>query len=230
MTYNLMNQHGATLHDKALNGLYYFQLNLDALCEKLGVPYLSEYVDDYAFRQEMLASGDYDDLIEEIGGDPNDLLDPEAWHDPAALLALRFNSRSREGSDLQAEAGHEEILYALAAAERHAASNLDPVQAVAQLGEGWVAEEALAIAVYCALVASDLRAGVILAVNHDGDSDSTGAIAGNLLGALHGVQAIPPAWLTPLELREVIDAVARDLYATRDGDKNDARLRERYPV
>jgi len=85
MTYNLMNQHGATLHDKALNGLYYFQLNLDALCEKLGVPYLSEYVDDYAFRQEMLASGDYDDLIEEIGGDPNDLLDPEAWHDPAAL-------------------------------------------------------------------------------------------------------------------------------------------------
>ena len=88
MTYTLMNQHGATLHDKALNGLYYFQLNLDALCEKLGVPYLSEYVDDYAFRQEMLASGDYDDLIEEIGGDPNDLLDPEAWHDPAALLAL----------------------------------------------------------------------------------------------------------------------------------------------
>lgn len=130
---------------------------------------------------------------------------------------------------LQAEAGHEETLYALAAAERHAASNLDPAQAVAQLGEGWVAEEALAIAVYCALVAADLHAGVILAVNHDGDSDSTGAIAGNLLGALHGVQAIPPAWLTPLELREVIDAVARDLYATRDGDKNDARLREKYP-
>ena len=130
---------------------------------------------------------------------------------------------------LQGEAGHEETLYALAAAERHAASNLDPAQAVAQLGEGWIAEEALAIAVYCALVASDLRAGVILAVNHDGDSDSTGAIAGNLLGALYGVQAIPPAWLTPLELREVIDAVARDLYATRDGDKNDARLREKYP-
>ena len=88
MTYNLMNQHGATLHDTALNGLYYFQLNLDALCEKLGVPYLSEYVDDYAFRQEMLASGDYDDLIEEIGGDPNHLLDPVAGDEPCALLAL----------------------------------------------------------------------------------------------------------------------------------------------
>ena len=131
---------------------------------------------------------------------------------------------------LQAEAGHEETLYALAAAARYAASDLEPAQAVARLGEGWVAEEALAIAVYCALIAADLRAGVILAVNHDGDSDSTGAIAGNLLGALHGVQAIPAEWLTPLELRGVIDAVANDLYATRDGDKNDAGLRERYPV
>ena len=131
---------------------------------------------------------------------------------------------------LQAEAGHEETLYALAAAARYAASDLEPAQAVARLGEGWVAEEALAIAVYCALIAADLRAGVILAVNHDGDSDSTGAIAGNLLGALHGVQAIPAEWLTPLELRRVIDAVANDLYATRDGDKNDAGLRERYPV
>ena len=38
------------------------------------------------------------------------------------------------------------------------------------------------------------------------------------------------AWLTPPELRRVVDAVANDLYATRDGDKNDAGLRERYPV
>ena len=130
---------------------------------------------------------------------------------------------------LQGEAGHEETLYALAAAERHAASNLDPAQAVAQLGEGWVAEEALAIAVYCALVASDLRAGVILAVNHDGDSDSTGAIAGNLLGARDGINAFPAEWLKELELRTVIDEVATDLYATGDSDNNDARMREKYP-
>jgi ADP-ribosylglycohydrolase len=41
---------------------------------------------------------------------------------------------------------------------------------------------AIAIAICCALVARDF-AGVILAVNHDGDSASTGSIAGNLLGA-----------------------------------------------
>jgi ADP-ribosylglycohydrolase len=57
---------------------------------------------------------------------------------------------------------------------------------------------------------------VVLAVNHDGDSDSTGAIAGNLLGARLGVGAIPDAWLEPLELREAITTVADDLVAFPD--------------
>jgi hypothetical protein len=52
---------------------------------------------------------------------------------------------------------------------------------------------------------------VILAVNHDGDSDSTGSITGNLLGTLYGVDAIPQQWLEPLELREVIAEIAEDL-------------------
>ena len=58
--------------------------------------------------------------------------------------------------------------------------------------------------------------GVILAVNHDGDSDSTGSIAGNLLGAMQGAKAIPKDWLEPLELREVITELAEDLYAFRE--------------
>ena len=46
-----------------------------------------------------------------------------------------------------------------------------------ELGQGWVAEEALAIGVHCALKHSDdFRSGVLEAVNIDGDSDSTGAI------------------------------------------------------
>ena len=58
------------------------------------------------------------------------------------------------------------------------------------LGEGWVGEEALAIAVHCALTPADFRSGVLHAVNHGGDSDSTGAICGNLLGASLGAEAI----------------------------------------
>ena len=82
---------------------------------------------------------------------------------------------------------------------------------VARLGEGWVAEEAVAIAIYCALAASDFDEGVRLAVNHDGDSDSTGAIAGNLLGAIHGIEAIPTRLTNGLELIEVVVALADDL-------------------
>ena len=119
---------------------------------------------------------------------------------------------------LREEPGHEETLRALEQAESLAASDMPSHEAIAQLGEGWVAEEALAISIYCALVARDFRHGVILSVNHDGDSDSTGSITGNLLGAMHGVKAIPSEWLDPLELREVIQTVADDLYAFRDWD------------
>jgi ADP-ribosylglycohydrolase len=128
---------------------------------------------------------------------------------------------------------HGETLDALVEAERLAASATGRDTAIAQLGGGWVAEEALAIAVYAALVADDLRGGVILAVNHDGDSDSTGAIAGNLLGAMHGASAIPASWLEALELRDVIAEMAGDLYdcaGWRFDDFESARaLARKYP-
>jgi ADP-ribosylglycohydrolase len=104
-----------------------------------------------------------------------------------------------------------ETLAALERAEAAAAAGGDPGAAIATLGEGWVADEALAIALYVALAAPDFETGVRLAVNHDGDSDSTGAMAGNLLGALHGLEAIPRRWLTGLELGDAIEQVADDL-------------------
>lgn len=67
-------------------------------------------------------------------------------------------------------------------------------------------------------MARNFRHGVELAANHDRDSDSTGAITGNLLGALYGVKHIPAAWLAPLELREVITDVVEDLYGFADWD------------
>ena len=86
----------------------------------------------------------------------------------------------------------------------------DP-RVVERLGAGWIAEEALAISVYCALVARDFASGVLLAVNHSGDSDSTGAITGNLLGAALGVEALPISWQRRLRGHEVVEGVARDL-------------------
>jgi len=87
-------------------------------------------------------------------------------------------------------------------------------ETVEMLGGGWVADEALAISLYCALAADgDLSRGLRLAVNHSGDSDSTGSLTGNILGALLGKEAIPEAWLTSLELRERIEKMGENLFA-----------------
>lgn len=86
-------------------------------------------------------------------------------------------------------------------------------EGIAMLGEGFVAEEALAMAVYCCLRHPDDFAGAVqAAVNHDGDSDSVGAITGNIMGTYLGVEAIPKYYLEQLELRDVIEELARDLY------------------
>ena len=106
---------------------------------------------------------------------------------------------------------HGETLAAIDLAATLARSGGDPDGDLARLGQGWIGEEALSIALYCALRAETLEDGVALAVNLTGDSDSTGAIAGNLLGALHGVDAIPQRWLDPLELRGTIEEMADDL-------------------
>jgi ADP-ribosyl-[dinitrogen reductase] hydrolase len=142
----------------------------------------------------------------------------------AALILQLLHGSTLRGAlklamaELQKHADHEETSQFLITAIELADSNLSPEQAISFLGEGWVAEEALAIAIYCALVAEDFRQGVMLAVNQDGDSDSTGAITGNLLGVMHGLNAIPSTWLEPLELREVITEVAQDLLAVNEWD------------
>lgn len=92
-----------------------------------------------------------------------------------------------------------------------AAAGAPSAEKLATLGEGWVAEETLAIAIYAMLAAPDFTSGALLAVNHDGDSDSTGAMAGNLLGVRHGVDNIPRRWLTAVELGSAIAAIADDL-------------------
>jgi ADP-ribosylglycohydrolase len=108
--------------------------------------------------------------------------------------------------------GHEECLTALASAVELAESGLTDSEAFETLGEGWVGEEALAIAVYCALkYRDDFRKAIIASVNHSGDSDSTGAITGNILGAYLGLSSIPEEWVKKLELREVIEKIADDL-------------------
>ncbi len=106
---------------------------------------------------------------------------------------------------------HEETLNAMNTAEKLAVSKPPKKLAISKLGVGWVAEEALAISIYCALIALDFEDGVLHAINHDGDSDSTGAMTGNLLGAAMGIEAIPMRWQEEVELRDVINSMSDDL-------------------
>jgi ADP-ribosylglycohydrolase len=110
------------------------------------------------------------------------------------------------------EPGHEETTRAIERGIAAARTARRTPEEVERLGEGWVAEEALAIGLFCALAARDFGDGILLAVNHSGDSDSTGSIAGNLLGLVHGEAGIPARWLKRLELRHVIAEVADDLW------------------
>ena len=61
----------------------------------------------------------------------------------------------------------------------------------------------------------DFDACLIAAVNRKGDSDSTGAIVGNIVGAMVGYDAIAEKWKTHLELRQLLLDTADDLYTAR---------------
>lgn len=97
-------------------------------------------------------------------------------------------------------AGCDETVAAVRHAEELAASHgSDHHDAIVHLGEGWVGEEALAIGLYSAMVASDFREAVRIASNHGGDSDSTASIAGQIHGAWKGLVGIPNAWVRRLD-------------------------------
>ncbi len=114
------------------------------------------------------------------------------------------------------------------------AKNKKPdIENIKELGEGWVAEETLAIAIYCAVkYANDFAAAIVAAVNHSGDSDSTGAVTGNIVGAALGYEAIPQQWKSQLECHDVIMEVAKDLcddcQMSEYGDYWDPEWEEKY--
>lgn len=91
-------------------------------------------------------------------------------------------------------------------------SDMADQDAIRRLGEGWTAEEAVAIAIYSAIkYQDDFAAAVVVAANHDGDSDSTAAITGNIVGARVGYTNIPDYYKDNVELKDVILELADDL-------------------
>ena len=137
------------------------------------------------YKPEMSLKEIVDDMIEKV---------PALFIDEAAGFCIKFQDLMRKAVKL---------------AEEKEVNDLD---AIYQLGEGWVGEETLAIAIYCALRhENDFDKALTASVNHRGDSDSTGSVTGNILGAYLGLQDIPEKYLKNLELRKTIMRVAERL-------------------
>lgn len=119
---------------------------------------------------------------------------------PAALdLTLEFLRRQPHTS---------ETVAALEAARKLAARQEPQADFAPVLGGGWIAEECLAIAVYAVLVGRDAEQALEVAICHSGDSDSTGAVCGNLLGCWRGAQALEPLLSSVnLDCRDILETL-----------------------
>ncbi|WP_293374233.1 ADP-ribosylglycohydrolase family protein [Phenylobacterium sp. SCN 70-31] len=112
----------------------------------------------------------------------------------------------------------EEVLAAVRLARALAGDDTPASQVLPTLGQGWHGHEALAIGVYAALKARTFEEAVRLAANHDGDSDSTASIAGQIWGACHGHEDVPQAWIEALDVLEPLCDIGGQLIACIDAD------------
>jgi len=83
------------------------------------------------------------------------------------------------------------------------------------LGDAWIAEEAVACALYCFLKSpQDYRKTVLTGANSNGDSDSIACIAGAISGAYNGIRAIPDSWIEKIEKSSLLKKTALKLSET----------------
>ncbi|RJR29732.1 MAG: ADP-ribosylglycohydrolase family protein [Desulfobacteraceae bacterium] len=88
----------------------------------------------------------------------------------------------------------------------------DEEKALDYLGEGWVGEEAVALALYCFLrYPDDYKSAVLRGANSNGDSDSIASIAGSISGAYLGIGAIPPEWIMKIEKTDYLRSLAEGM-------------------
>lgn len=106
----------------------------------------------------------------------------------------------------------DEFTEALKGSYELAHSNLSDAEALQKIGQGWYADETFALAYFCILRYPDnYKKAVQTAVNITGDSDSVGSVAGGILGARLGIEAVPVSWVEALEEKEKLESMIAPL-------------------
>ncbi len=101
--------------------------------------------------------------------------------------------------------GHENCYNKIKQAILLGGDDLKPAEAMNEIGEGYTADEAIALAIYLAVkFDGDYEAAIITASKYEGNKDSIGSICGNMMGAYLGDYEIPYKWIQKLELSELI--------------------------
>jgi len=147
----------------------------------------------------------------------------------ALIAGLELKEAVLEALDILVDyQDYEECNRSIRKAIKLAQSDQEPGEASKLLGEGKVAEEALAIAVYLVLKYSpDFKKAIYTAANfYGGNSKTVTALTGNILGAYLGIKSIPAEWIEKVELKDVILQIADDLLI---GYKGTLDWWHRYP-
>jgi ADP-ribosylglycohydrolase len=101
--------------------------------------------------------------------------------------------------------GHETVAALIERAISLSSSGVPALKAMEELGEGYMAEEAAALAVFvCLRYRDDFDGAVLASTTFGGNTDSIAPIAGNALGACYGLDVIPQKWIATLELQDLL--------------------------
>ncbi|PHV72095.1 hypothetical protein CS063_01040 [Sporanaerobium hydrogeniformans] len=129
---------------------------------------------------------------------------------------------------LKGQEKSEECVGAINKALELAASGQPTREKLQSLGQGFLAEEALAMAIYCVLsYPNDFMAALRLAINHDGNSGTIGALTGNILGTYVGIENIDVNFIDKVELNKEIQLIAEDLWK---GYEDTSEWEMKYPA
>ena len=163
-------------------------------------------------------------------GHPTSQLAAAAWAemlaDVAAGLKLEESASAMASEYERLENGDETVRAIRKALD---ATRDGSPETVESLGGGWTAEEALSIALYACLTGKTFDQALQIAVVHGGDSDSTGAIAGNMMGLIDPLAAVQHRWAPVIEGADIIAHLVRDYLSLEHENDGAELLFSRYP-